>query len=597
MADFIAPLADIRFALDELVLLPEIAALPGYEQASDDLVTAVLEEAGKLADEVLAPLNATGDREGAKLENGAVRTPSGFPEAYRRYVEGGWNALPFAPEHGGQGLPIALSTAVVEMWSAANMSFMLGPVLTLAAVDLLEAHGSPEQQHLYLDKLVSGEWTATMNLTEPQAGSDLGALRTRAVKDRDHYRITGQKIFITYGDHDWTDNIVHLVLARTPDAPAGTKGISLFIVPKFLPGEDGGAGQRNDLRPVSLEHKLGIHASPTCVMSYGDGGGATGYLIGEENRGIEYMFTMMNNARLHVGLQGVAIAERAYQQAVSYARTRIQGRPVGSGSVTPPLPIIHHPDVRRMLLAMKALTEAMRGVAYVTAGGIDRARRHTDLAIRQGAQQRVDLLIPVVKAWSTDLGVEVASLGIQVHGGMGYIEETGAAQHLRDARIAPIYEGTNGIQANDLTGRKLMRDRGAAANALIAEMRETGTLLAAQPGDDLAAIRAHLRPAVDALDEATRWIVENWDEDPARTLGGAVPYLKLLGTVAGGWVMARAALAAQRRLATRDGDRTFNEAKIITARFYAEQYLPTAAGLLPSIRGGATVMSFAPDWF
>src|SRR5476649_15648 len=356
MADFTAPLADIRFALDELALLPEIAALPGYEQASDDLVASVLDEAGKLADEVLAPLNATGDREGAKLENGAVRTPSGFPAAYRRYVEGGWSALPFAPEHGGQGLPIALSTAVMEMWTAANMSFMLGPILTLGAVDLLEAHGSPEQQLLYLGKLVSGEWTATMNLTEPQAGSDVGALRTRAVKDGDHYRITGQKIFITYGDHDWTDNIVHLVLARTPDAPAGTKGISLFIVPKFLPTEDGAAGQRNDLRPVSLEHKLGIHASPTCIMAYGDDGGATGFLIGEENRGIEYMFTMMNNARLHVGLQGVAIAERAYQQAVSYARSRIQGRPVGSNSATP-LPIIHHPDVRRMLLAMKAQTE------------------------------------------------------------------------------------------------------------------------------------------------------------------------------------------------------------------------------------------------
>jgi alkylation response protein AidB-like acyl-CoA dehydrogenase len=596
MAEFTAPLADIRFALDELALLPEIAALPGYEQASDDLVGAVLDEAGKLADTVLAPLNASGDREGARLENGAVRTPAGFATAYRRYVEGGWSALPFAPEHGGQGLPIALSTAVMEMWIAANMSFMLGPILTLGAVDLLEAHGSAEQQRLYLGKLVSGEWTATMNLTESQAGSDVGALRTRAVRDGDRYRITGQKIFITYGDHDWTDNIVHLVLARTPDAPAGSKGISLFIVPKFLPAEDGGAGRRNDLRPVSLEHKLGIHASPTCVMAYGDDGGATGYLIGEENRGIEYMFTMMNNARLHVGLQGVAIAERAYQQALSYARARIQGRPVGSSGATS-LPIIHHPDVRRMLLAMKAQTEAMRGVAYVTAGGIDRARRHPDAGVRQAAQLRVDLLIPIVKAWSTDLGVEVASLGVQVHGGMGYIEETGAAQHLRDARIAPIYEGTNGIQANDLIGRKLMRDRGAAAHALIADMRTVEALLAAQHGDDLAAIRAHLTPAVDALAAATRWLVERWEADPARALAGAVPYLKLLGTVAGGWVMAVAALAAQRRLAARDGDAAFNEAKIVTARFYAEHYLATAAGLLPSIRGGATVMSFAPDRF
>ncbi|MDB5410501.1 MAG: putative acyl-CoA dehydrogenase [Rhodospirillales bacterium] len=596
MAEFTAPLAEIRFALEELALLPEIAALPGYEQASDDLVGAVLEEAGKLAGEVLAPLNATGDREGAILENGAVRTPAGFPVAYRRYVEGGWSALPFAPEHGGQGLPIALSTAVMEMWIAANMAFMLGPILTLGAVDMLEAHGSTEQQHLYLEKLISGEWTATMELTEPQAGSDVGALRTRAIRDGDHYRITGQKIFITYGDHDWADNIVHCVLARTPGSPPGTKGISLFIVPKFLPDENGAPGQRNDLRPVSLEHKLGIHASPTCVMAYGDGGGAIGYLIGEENRGIEYMFTMMNNARLHVGLQGVAIAERAYQQALAYARTRIQGRPVGTKSATP-LPIIHHPDVRRMLLAMKAQTEAMRGVAYVTAGGIDRARRHPDPATRQAAQLRVDLLIPVVKAWSTDLGVDVASLGVQVHGGMGYIEETGAAQHLRDARIAPIYEGTNGIQANDLLGRKLMRDKGAAAQALIAEMRGVATLLAAARGDDLAAIRTHLTQAVDALEEATRWIVENWDADPARTLAGATPYLKLLGTVAGGWVMALAALAAQRRLGAREGNPAFSTAKLVTARFYAEQYLPAATALLPAIRGGATVMSFALDQF
>jgi hypothetical protein len=381
------------------------------------------------------------------------------------------------------------------------------------------------------------------------------------------------------------------VLARTPESPPGTKGISLFIVPKFLPNADGTPGQRNDLRPVSLEHKLGIHASPTCVMAYGDGGGATGFLIGEENRGIEYMFTMMNNARLHVGLQGVAIAERAYQQALAYAQMRVQGRPAGTKSATP-LPIVNHPDVRRMLLAMKSQTEAMRGLAYVTAGGIDRARRHPDAETRQAAQLRVDLLIPVVKAWSTDLGVEVASLGIQVHGGMGFMEETGAAQHLRDARIAPIYEGTNGIQANDLMGRKLLRDKGAAAQALIAEVREVATRLAAQHGDDLATIHAMLTSAVDALETATDWIVENWEADQARALAGAAPYLKLLGTVAGGWVMAVSALAAQRRLAEREGDPAFNEAKLVTARFYAEHYLPIAAALLPAIRSGATVMSF-----
>jgi 3-(methylthio)propanoyl-CoA dehydrogenase len=454
------PLADMRFALDELAGLPEIALLPGCEQASADLVDAVLEEAAKLARDVLAPLNDVGDRERARLENGVVRTPPGFKEAYRKYAEGGWNALPFEPAHGGQGLPVALSTAVLEMWNAANMGFALCPLLNIGAVELLQAHGSDEQKRIYLEKMVSGAWTGTMNLTEPQAGSDVGALRTRAVREGDHYRIAGQKIFITYGDHDFTDNIVHMELARTPDAPPGTRGISLFLVPKFLVDEDGSPGARNDIRTVSLEHKLGIHASPTCVLAFGDNGGAVGWLVGEENRGIECMFTMMNSARLNVGLQGVAIAERAYQQARDFARQRIQGKPIGapkdaSGAAPP---IIHHPDVRRMLLAMKAQTEAMRGLAYVTAGAIDRARHEPDEAAREAAQRRADLLIPVVKAWSTDLGVEIASTGVQVHGGMGYIEETGAVQHLRDARINPIYEGTNGIQANDLVGRKLMRD-------------------------------------------------------------------------------------------------------------------------------------------
>jgi alkylation response protein AidB-like acyl-CoA dehydrogenase len=589
MIPYSPPLADMRFALDELAGLPQIALLPGCEQASADLVDAVLEEAAKLARDVLAPLNDVGDRERARLENGVVRTPSGFKEAYRRYAEGGWNAVPFEPAHGGQGLPVALSTAILEMWNSANMGFALCPLLNIGAVELLQAHGSDAQKDTYLGKMVSGEWTGTMNLTEPQAGSDVGALRTRAVKDGDHFRIAGQKIFITYGDHDFTENIVHMVLARLPDAPAGTRGISLFLVPKFLVNPDGSLGARNDIRTVSLEHKLGIHASPTCVLAFGDNGGAIGWLVGEENRGIECMFTMMNSARLNVGLQGVAIAERAYQQARDFARQRVQGRPLGAKTA---LPIVHHPDVRRMLLGMKAQIEAMRGLAYVVAGTIDRARHERDAALREAAQRRVDLLIPVVKAWSTDLGVEIASTGVQIHGGMGYIEETGAVQHLRDSRINPIYEGTNGIQANDLLGRKLMRDRGAAARDFIAEMRLLDRFLAAQPAPAFATIRTHLAPAFDALEAATAWIVESWDADPARTIAGAVPYLKLFGTVAGGSVMARAALAAQSRLDRGDGADGFNQAKLATAAFYAEQYLPGAAGLLPAVRGGATIMDF-----
>jgi 3-(methylthio)propanoyl-CoA dehydrogenase len=596
VTDYIAPLADMRFALQEIAGIGEIASLPGCEQASDDLVDAVLEEAGKLAGGVLAPLNRAGDEQGSRLENGVVRTPEGFKDAYRHYVEGGWNALPFAPEHGGQGLPIAVATAVAEMWNSANMSFALCPLLNVGAVEALTAHGSPEQQRLYLPKLISGEWTGTMNLTEPQAGSDVGALRTRAVREGEHYRIAGQKIFITYGEHDMAENIVHLVLARLPDAPPGTKGISLFLVPKFMVGTDGSLGQRNDVRCVSLEHKLGIHASPTCVLAYGDNGGAIGFLVGEENRGMECMFTMMNNARLNVGLQGVAIAERAYQQARDFARQRVQGRPV-TAKAAGAHPIIHHPDVRRMLLLMRAQTEAMRALAYYAAGAIDRARHHPDLAARERQQRRVDLLIPAVKAWCTDLGVEIASLGVQVHGGMGFIEETGAAQHLRDARIAPIYEGTNGIQANDLVGRKLLRDRGAAAGELIAEMRDIGRALADEPGEDLAALARPLAAALDAVERATEWMVDHGESDPPRALAGAVPYLKQLATVAGGWLMAKSALAATARLRARAGDAGFNEAKLVSARFYAEHVLPAAPALLPAITGGGTVMAFDLDRF
>jgi 3-(methylthio)propanoyl-CoA dehydrogenase len=594
MSDYAAPLADMRFALNEISGLAEIAGLPGCEQAAPELVDQVLDEAAKLAGDVIAPLNAVGDREPSRLENGVVRTPKGFGEAYRSYVEGGWNSLPFDPEYGGQGLPQVVATAVLEMWTAANLSFSLCPMLTVGAVELLQAHGSPEQKRLYLEKMISGEWTGTMNLTEPQAGSDVGALRTRAVGKGDHYEITGQKIFITYGDHDMAANIVHMVLARLPDAPAGTRGISLFIVPKRLVNPDGSLGAQNDLRCVSLEHKLGIHASPTCVMAYGDRGGATGYLVGEPNRGMEYMFTMMNNARLNVGLQGVAIAERAYQQARDFARQRVQGKPAGAKS-DGPLPIVHHADVRRMLLDMRAGVEAARALAYTVAAGIDRARHHPDAAERERRQRRVDLLIPVVKAWCTDLGVEVASTGVQVHGGMGYIEETGAAQHLRDARIAPIYEGTNGIQANDLAARKLGRDRGAAAKALIAEMRGLDRELAAAPGDDLAQIRRHLAAGLDALASATDWMAQTVAADMPRALAASVPYLRMLGTVAGGWLLAKGALAAQAALGERSSQAGFFEAKLVVARFFAEHRLAGAPGLLPAITGAAAVVAFDPE--
>ncbi|HXY99853.1 MAG TPA: acyl-CoA dehydrogenase [Stellaceae bacterium] len=596
MTDYAAPIADMRFQLTEIAGLGEIATLPGCEQATPDLVDAVLEEAGKLAGDVLAPINYSGNLQGSKLENGIVRTPDGFKEAYAHYVAGGWNALAFAPEHGGQGLPLALATAVQEMWNSANLGFGLCPLLNVGAVEALSAHGTPEQQRLYLPKMVSGEWTGTMNLTEPQAGSDVGALRTRAVREGDRYRITGQKIFITYGEHDMAENICHLVLARLPDAPPGTRGLSLFLVPKVLVNADGSLGRRNDVRCVSLEHKLGIHGCPTCVLAFGDDGGAIGTLIGEENRGMECMFTMMNNARLNVGLQGVAIAERAYQQARDFARQRVQGRPV-TAKTAGTYPIVHHPDVRRMLLVMRAEIEAMRSIAYYTAGAIDRARHHPDGEIRAFQQHRADLLVPVVKAWCSDLGVNITSVGVQVHGGMGFIEETGAAQHYRDGRITPIYEGTNGIQANDLVGRKLRRDRGEAARALVAEMRSLDAALAARPGGDIAALRAPLAAGVATLERATGWMVEHADGDGSEGLAGAAPYLKLMGTVTGGWLMAKSALAADGHLAAGEGDAGFNEAKLVTARCYAEQVLPAAPGLLPAVMGGGTVMSFDLERF
>jgi len=596
MTDYRAPVQDMRFVLREIAGLPEIGGLPGYEEATPDLVDAILDEAARLAGEVLAPLNHSGDQQGSVLENGVVRTPEGFPEAYRRYVEGGWNALPFDPDHGGQGLPWTLAVTVQEMWNAANMSFALCPLLNQGAVELLQAHGSPEQKERFLGKMISGEWAGTMNLTEPQAGSDVGALRTRAVPDGEHWRVTGQKIYITYGEHDLAENIVHMVLARTPEAPAGTRGISLFIVPKFLPDAEGRPGFRNDLRCVSLEHKLGIKASPTCVMSYGDDGGALAFLVGEENRGMEYMFTMMNNARLSVGIQGVAIAERAYQQALAYARQRVQGRAFAARDGEA-VPIIRHPDVRRMLMTMRAQTEAARALAYFTTASLDRAKAHPDAAERDRQSLEIlELLTPVVKAWCTDLGCEVASLGVQVHGGMGFIEETGAAQHYRDARITPIYEGTNGIQALDLIGRKIMRHDGLPALRLLEAVRATQGEVGASKGAAFSALRRGLDEAADAFEQATGWLMETFRERPEEAAAGATPYLRLTGTLAGGWLLARGALAASRRLADDDGDSAFLEGKIAVARFYADNLLPQAvANAAAAIRGAASTLALEEE--
>ena len=594
---YTAPLADMRFAMREVAGLSGVATLPGYEHATDDTIDAVLEEAGKLAGNGLAPLNREGDKVGAKLENGVVRTAPGFAAIYKEFVEGGWNSLPFDPEFGGQGMPWLLATAVQEMWQAANMGFGLVLLLNQGAIDAIHHHGSDAQKATYLPRMISGEWTGTMNLTEPQAGSDLGQLKSRAVKNGDHYLVTGQKIFITYGEHDMAENIVHLVLARTPDAPAGVRGISLFIVPKYLPDAAGKPGKRNDLRCVSLEHKLGIHASPTCVMSFGDDGGAVGYLVGEEGRGLSYMFTMMNNARLSVGIQGLAIAERAYQQAAAFARTRVQSKDDGSAAPAS-VSIVHHADVRRMLMSMRAQIEARRALGYYTAAGIDGALKQPDKAAGRKIQDRVDLLIPIVKAWFTDLGNEIASTGVQIHGGMGFIEETGAAQHLRDARILPIYEGTNGIQARDLVGRKVAKDGGETMLALVAEMRATAEEMKAAPGDDLEAIRTGLSAAADALEDATKWVAQSVKAELVNALAGSVPFLRLAGTALGGWLLARSALVAQTRLAQRDGDPAFLEAKLVTARFYTEVILPPAlAQLGPLKAAGRTVFALPEEQF
>jgi 3-(methylsulfanyl)propanoyl-CoA dehydrogenase len=595
MTDYVPPLRDIRFVLEQLADLPGLCKLGAFAHVDPDTAFGVIEESGRFAAGVVGPLNRAGDTAGCALDGaGNVTTPPGFPGAYEQYVEAGWGAVPFAPEFGGGGFPWLVTSVIQEMLASANMAFALCPLLTQGAIELLAHHGSGEQQARYLEKMVAGEWTGTMNLTEPDAGSDLGAVRTSAVPTDDGtWRITGQKIFITFGEHDLAANIIHLVLARVPGAPLGTKGISCFIVPKYLVGADGSLGERNDVRCVAIEHKLGIHASPTCVMSYGDAGGAVGYLVGEANQGMRYMFTMMNNARLSVGIQGLAMAERAYQDALRYGQQRRQGRAVGAPTGTSS-PIVEHPDVRRMLLTMKAYIEAMRALLYTNAVSVDLARHHDSPAERQARQELTDLLTPISNAWCTDLGVELASIGLQVHGGMGYVEETGVAQYLRDARIAPIYEGTNGIQAIDLVTRKVpIRDGGAVAD-LLAAMDATAAELAAA-GPELAGIGPPLASGVAALREATGWLLSTGREDHNGALAGATPYLRLFGLVLGGWLIARSALAAARMLSTPDGPQTvFLQEKISTARFYAQQLLPQASGLLPAVTAGAGPL-FAVD--
>jgi alkylation response protein AidB-like acyl-CoA dehydrogenase len=587
MSEYRAPLEDIRFVLEHVAGLSELAEFPGFEHAEPEMVAGLIEEAAKFMSEVMSPLNRVGDVQGSRLEDGEVVTPDGFREAYAKFVAAGWGAVGLDERHGGGGLPRAVATAFQEMLLSANMSFALCPGLSQGAIEALEDHGSEELQKTFLPKLVPGEWAATMDLTEPQAGTDLGALRCTAEPAGDGtYRIKGTKIFITYGDHDMTENIVHLVLARTPGAPAGVRGISCFIVPKFLVGPDGALGARNDVKVVSLEHKLGIHGSPTCVLSYGEEGGAVGYLIGEENRGLQYMFTMMNHERVFVGCQGLAIAERAYQQAADYARERRQGRAIGAD-----LPrgesslIVDHADVRRMLLTMKSTIEAMRCLLYVTAKAGDCADHHPDAAEREKAGALTALLTPVVKAWLTESSVEITSAALQVHGGMGYVEETGAAQYYRDARIGTIYEGTTGVQALDLVVRKLPLAEGAVVRGYFDEIRALDGELAAA-GESFAGIRSNLAAAVEALSAATEWLLERGEGDPRAAAAGATPYLQMFGVVAGGYYLARSALVA-RRLREAGQDDALLANKLVTARFYAEQILPRAAAALPAVTAGS----------
>jgi 3-(methylthio)propanoyl-CoA dehydrogenase len=594
---YVAPLKDMLFVMNELAGLSKVNALPGCEDASPETVEAVLEENAKFCSEVVAPLNVPGDKEPSFWKDGKVTTTKGFKEAFKAFGEAGWQGVQHPVEFGGQGLPKLVGTPCIEMINSANLSFSLCPLLTDGAIEALMTAGSDAQKGTYLANLISGKWTGTMNLTEPQAGSDLAQVRTRAVPQGDGtYKVFGTKIFITYGEHDMAENIVHLVLARTPDAPEGVKGISLFVVPKFLVNADGSLGARNDVDCVSIEHKLGIKASPTAVLQFGDNGGAIGTLVGQENRGLEYMFIMMNAARFAVGMQGIAVAERAYQKAVQYARDRAQSRDLAGSSG--PVAIIHHPDVRRMLMSMRAQTEAARALSYVTAAAFDAAHHHPDEAARKVNQAFYEYMVPIVKGWSTEMSIDVASNGVQVHGGMGFIEETGAAQYYRDARILTIYEGTTAIQANDLIGRKTVRDGGATAKGILAQVRQTEEELAASGSADLAAIRKQLAAGSKALEEVVGYVVANMKSDIKGVFAGSVPYLKLAGVVLGGWQMARAALVAERKLKAGEGDARFYEAKVGTARFFADHFLSQAAGYRAAIvDGSAGVLALAEDQF
>ncbi len=580
MAEYHAPVREMLFVIRDLAGLSRITPLPGYGEATAETAEAILEQAAQLAANVISPTNQLGDRQGTRVENGAVVVPDQFKAIYREFQSGGWAGVTAPEEFGGQGLPFLFGVAIEEMWCSANLAWSLCPLLTEGAARAIEAHASEALRQAYLPKMTAGLWTGTMNLTEPQAGTDLAALRTQAVPEGDHYRVSGQKIFITWGDHDMTDNVVHLVLARLPDAPPGVRGISLFLVPKFLLRADGTPGERNGVRPVSVEHKLGIHGSPTCVMAFD---GAIGYLVGELNNGLAAMFTMMNHARLGVGLEGVAVSERAYQRALAYAKDRVQGKVAG---VAGRAPIIGHADVRRMLFTMKAYIEAMRCLAYVTAADLDLSHKHPDPAVRASHQARLELMIPVVKGWSTEMGQVLTSLGVQIHGGMGFVEETGAAQHMRDARITTIYEGTTGIQANDLVGRKILRDGGESLKSLIGDLRRCEAELT--KAADFPVLVAGLREGREAIEAAGAWLAANHASHPAAPGAASYHLLMLIGTVAGGWQLARAALIARDRLAAgaTGPDREFFKAKLVTARFYSEQFLPLATAHLRALQSG-----------
>jgi alkylation response protein AidB-like acyl-CoA dehydrogenase len=595
---YVAPVKDMLFCMQELAGLEQIAQLPGFEEAGLETAQAVLEECANFNQGVLAPLNVEGDRHPSTWHERQVTTTPGFKEAFRQYAAGGWQGLQHPSEFGGQNLPKTIGAACLEILNSANLSFALCPLLTDGAIEALLTAGSDEQQRTWLPKMIAGEWTGTMNLTEPQAGSDLAMVRTRAEPQADgSYKLYGTKIFITYGEHDMAENIVHLVLGRVAGAPEGVKGISLFIVPKFLVNADGSLGARNDAWCVSIEHKLGIKASPTAVLQFGDHGGAVGYLIGQENRGLEYMFIMMNAARYAVGMQGIAVSERAYQQAAAYARERVQSRPV-DGSVAAAATIVHHPDVRRMLMTMRATTEGARAMALAAAASYDAAHHHPDPETRRDNQAFYEFLVPVVKGYSTEMSVEVASLGVQVHGGMGFIEETGAAQYLRDARILPIYEGTTAIQANDLVGRKTGRDGGRTAKALAARIAATEAELARLDGAAAASMRKRLGAARAAFEQAVEFVVASAKDRPNAAYAGSVPYVMLTGHLVSGWQMARALIAAERRLSEGDTDAAFLRAKVVTARFHAEHLLSRVPGLRDEIVDGAdSVMALPAEAF